>query len=492
MSDAARSDRAAVIDIGSNSVRLVIFALSDQAMLPTFNEKVMAGLGRGLGETGRLSPEGRSLAIAALSRFRAILDGLGITQVRAVATAAVRVAEDGQEFAREAAVAAGVQLTILSGMDEGRLSARGVCAGFNRPEGIVADLGGSSLELFGVGSKEMVGGETHMLGPLALAGLDDASEDDIRAHIRTALKSSLHVQQGAREIYAVGGAWRAFSKVAIKLANYPLSLLHGYELSANQVSHGAGYVMANRGSGRLTSIAGRRGAQLHLTSIVLDELVRAAGARRVVISSFGLREGVIAEIMGLGDGDALADSVKAFAGLSRYQAAFGEALHEFVRPLFAGEEAVVRRWRDETRLHRAACLLADSAGRYHPDHRDEMGFQQALYAPLSGLDHRARLFIASAVGWRYARGFNVPKALLDLMPPAHAERARQLGHAMRLGAVFSGRSGAILPRASLQRDGNHLVFCLASQHRAMLSETVERRFNQTADCFCLKPIVSIG
>ncbi|MEQ9315278.1 MAG: hypothetical protein RLN72_05455 [Henriciella sp.] len=104
MPSAIPPEKSAVVDIGSNSVRLVIYEVTGSAALPYFNEKVLAGLGRGLPETGKLSPEGVSQALAALRRYRAILTGLGVKRVIAVATAAVREAEDGSEFARLAAL----------------------------------------------------------------------------------------------------------------------------------------------------------------------------------------------------------------------------------------------------------------------------------------------------------------------------------------------------------------------------------------------------
>lgn len=483
--------RCAVIDIGSNSVRLVIFSVSDAAMIPGFNEKVMAGLGRGLAETGRLSEEGRALALAALRRFRSILDGLGVTQVKAVATAAVRVAEDGASFAREAAIEVGVPLSILSGQDEGRISALGVEAGFHKPEGLVADLGGSSLELEWVGPGTGRPGETHMLGPLALASLIDASPRDIRKAVRKVLALSASVGLGAPRIYAVGGAWRAFAKVSIEQNKYPLRVLHGFEITPKQVHQTLDAIFSLRGDPKLTNIAGRRAAQLHLTGIVLDELVAQSRAGGVTISSYGLREGVMTQLVEGLRGDSLADGVAAFARLNTWQVRFSEVLYDFTRPLFDTAPPVIGNWDEENRLHRAACLLADASGHFHPDHRAEMAFEQALYAPYAGISHAERLFLAVASGERYTRKFVVPVQYRTLLNAEQFERARQLGQAMRLGAVFSGRSADVLRRGQLERSGNRLMLRLAHEHGAMISETVERRLNQAADALGLKPGVSL-
>ncbi|MEL6955038.1 MAG: Ppx/GppA family phosphatase [Pseudomonadota bacterium] len=486
----APAHRVGVIDIGSNSVRLVIFAISGAAMYPTFNEKVMAGLGRSMGETGKLSPPGRVLALAALARFRAILKGLGVSDVSVVATAAVRVAEDGPDFAREAARVAGAELSVLSGLDEARLSALGVTAGFFQAQGVVADLGGSSLELLALGG-DTSAGETHMLGPLALQNGDLSDELKIRETVRHVLAGSDCVRAGISDVYAVGGAWRSFAKVAMEATGYPLHVLHGYRMPAKMVSEVTDYVIAHQGNKRLSDIAGRRAAQLHLTSIVLDELTNASGAEHVVVSSYGLREGAVAERLGLNGRDALIDGLTTFADLNPFQVRFSEQLYAFTRPIFEEKSTAFEVWDLENRLHKAACYLVDSAGKYHPDHRDEMGFDKTLYAPLSGVSHPERVFLAAALGWRYSRRFDVPDTLSDLLTPKQLRRARQLGHAMRLGAVFSGRSADILKLATLERRDERLVLCLPRAHSAMVSETVERRLNQTADILGLSPGVSL-
>ena len=486
----AKPRRVAVIDIGSNSVRLVIYSVWRASALPTFNEKVMAGLGRGLGASGRLSPEGREAALSAPRRFRAILEALEVRQVRAVATAAVRVAEDGAEFAREAALAAGVPLTILSGQDEGRLSAEGVAAGIHDPNGLVGDIGGSSLELHPVGERMLTSGESHMLGPLALADLDKASAKKIREQVEKVLKTSAAIRFGAENFYAVGGAWRSLAKLRMERDDYPLRVLNAYTMTAAQVAETAEFVLASRGNKSamqaISQIAGRRAAQLHLTATVLDTIVKLGGVQNVIISSGGLREGVVREMTSRNDGAPLIDGVVACAMLNDAQVAFGHALLDFVEPLFAGEAALFGSPREDRRMRLAACLLADSAGRFHPDNRAEMAFEQALRGPYSGLDHRQRAFVAEAVGVRYSRSFALPRALAVLTSKPVSARARQLGLAMRLGAVFSGRSAPLLKLARLNNEGGQLQMRVSRKDSALVSETVLRRLSQAADSAGLK------
>ncbi len=480
-----RLRRAAVIDIGSNSVRLVIYSVWRASALPVFNEKVMAGLGRGLGASGRLSVEGRQAAISALGRYRAILDALGIREVRAVATAAVRVASDGAEFARQAALAAGVPLTILSGQDEGRLSAQGVVAGIHAPSGLVGDIGGSSLELYPVGERILTPGESLMLGPLALWELENAGSAQIRDHLETVLAQSAAIRFGAERFYAVGGAWRALAKLSMARRDYPLRVLNAYAMPARHVSELTQFVLSARdsksASQEISSVAGRRAAQLHLTASVLDAVVSMAGIQEVIISSGGLREGVVRDMTSGTDGSALIDGVIAFAMLSDSQVAFGHALSEFVKGLIGGDKPLFGSAQEDHRIILAACLMADSASRFHPDNRDDMAYEQALRGPYSGLDHTQRAFIAEAVGWRYSRSFNVPAANRALLPKAVSSRARRLGFAMRLGAVFSGRTAPLLNRVGLRVEDDSLRFHVPRSDEALVSTTVRRRLSQLAD-----------
>src|SRR3990167_4673387 len=228
--------QAGIIDIGSNSVRLVICDVLGASILQSFNEKVMAGLGEGLTKTGRLSPQGVVAALQALGRYRAILRALNVDTYQAVATAAVRVASDGADFLKQAQKVLGRPIRLLSGEDEARLSARGVDLSIHNPKGLIGDLGGSSLELKRIGlSGPADDGESLMLGPLALGdSINDAKE--LRKRIRDSLKSSKALKSAKGRFFAVGGAWRGFGRLVMDLERYPLHVLQGYQVNEGQVA----------------------------------------------------------------------------------------------------------------------------------------------------------------------------------------------------------------------------------------------------------------
>ena len=488
------SHRVAIIDIGSNSVRLVIFDVLGASILPTFNEKVMAGLGAGLTKTGRLSEPGQQSALKALARYRAILKALNLRNFTAVATAAVRVAEDGPDFVRKANRVLGRPVRVLSGEDEARLSALGVEASFHDPQGVIGDLGGSSLEFMTIG-KDKGKGESLMLGPLSLGEVaDDAKE--LRKTIRSELKKSKVLDGAKGRFYAVGGAWRTFAKLNMMLEGYALKVLQGYQMNQGQVARAAKLCidsLSNPGArSQLEALDKRRARHMPIAATLFEEILSIGKFEGITISSAGLREGVLTDLTGAAVSDPLLDGVIAFVRLDQNQVAFGQALHDFIAPAFAPEPDLFGSAAADIRIEKAACMMADSAGRFHPDHRALMAYDQTLRAPYSGVTHAERAMIAYAVGCRYAKDFKRPGEYVGLTSEPQAERAKQLGSAMRLGAVFSGRSGPILRRAKLSRSGDQLCLSVGKADEAMISETVARRLAQTANALRMQPEIIIG
>lgn len=486
-----KSERAGIIDIGSNSVRLVIYDVLGASILQTFNEKVMAGLGEGLVQRGTLSPTGRESALNALSRYRAILKALHLRNYTAVATAAVREASDGADFVKKAGRVLGRPVTVLSGADEARLSALGVEASFHRPKGVMGDLGGSSIEFQKIGSGK-ARGESLLLGPLSLAA-EAGDLRELRKKIRAELKSSKVLPGAQGRFYAVGGAWRSFARLNMEIENYPLHVLQGYQMNEGHVARTAKLCLdsvSNAGArSRVEKVDRRRAKHLPIAAIIVEEILANSSLEGVTISSGGLREGVLRDLTGAAVTDPLLDGVIAFGRLDQNQIAFGQALHEFVSPAFAPEPDLFGSPAADARIEKAACMMADSAGRFHPDHRALLAYEQALRAPYAGVTHAERGMIAYAVGRRYEKDFKRPGEYLSLTSDEQADRARQLGSAMRLGAVFSGRSGPILRRASLARKGENLELHVLKVDEPMVSDTVLRRLTQTANQLRLKPTV---
>ncbi|MDP1557066.1 MAG: Ppx/GppA family phosphatase [Hyphomonas sp.] len=485
--------QAGIIDIGSNSVRLVICDVLGASILQSFNEKVMAGLGEGLTKTGRLSPKGIAAALGALGRFRAILKALNVETWQAVATAAVRTAEDGGDFLKQAGKVLGRPIRLLSGEDEARLSARGVEINLYHPVGLTGDLGGSSLEFQSIGGAPGKG-ESLMIGPLALGDVVGEPKE-LRKRIRDELKTSAALQAAKGRFYAVGGAWRAFARLVMEIDRYPLHVLQGYQINEGQVARATKLTVdALTNAAARTQIEAldrKRAKLLHVAAITLEEILSVGKLDGVTISAAGVREGVLQELMSMKPQDPLTDGVIAFARLDIGQIAFGRALHDFISPALVPQPDLFGSPAADVRIEKAACMMADSAGRFHPDHRAELAYDQALRAPYSGLNHPERAMIAYAIGCRYEKDFRRPSEHVALASEAQADRARQIGLLMRLGAVFSGRSGPILKRAALRRVGDALELEVDPRDRLLISETVERRLSQAAGQLKLKSRTSV-
>jgi len=463
MSDLADSSPhdAAVIDIGSNSIRLVLYRIEGRAIWTVFNEKVLAGLGRDLPATGRLAPDGLQAAHAALKRFKAVLEALRPTAIFVAATAAVREAKDGGEFVRQVRAETGLEVDVLSGEEEARLSAMGVGAGIPGARGVAGDLGGFSLELIRIADGRPGEGATLPLGPFALADGQPFNADQIRKKTARRL-AGLPGGLAGDTFYAIGGAWRNLALLHMRLTDYPLQIVHEYELSAKDALQASRFIATQSRSSleRIEGLSKKRAESLPYAAIVLEQLIERLGLKRVVISAWGLREGLLfdglpPEVQAL---DPLVEGCAALGGRHHQVDVLGQTLQDWVAPVFSRLEPVFERGREET-LIAAACRLADFGARLHPDHRADLVFDQVLRAPVPGMNHPERAFLASAVFARHTSANVTPGARTTerLLSDAQLQRARALGAALRLGCDLSGRSPALLARSALSLQGEVLV-----------------------------------
>lgn len=479
---------AAVIDVGSNSVRMVVYRIDGRAMTPILNEKVMAGLGRDLNRTQLLSPEGAETAVRAVKRFSTLIEALQIREVFPVATAAVREANDGRAFADRIYDETGLKLRILSGDDEARLSALGVTAGAPDARGIVGDLGGASLELIEVSPKGLGRGETFPLGPLTLAR-DEFDYDRISEQVEKVLANTKLLGKRGGDFYAVGGAWRALGRIDIALTNHPLGVLHHHQMSRAEVLKVADVVrkQSKRSLEKLEEAAAKRADTLPYAAVVLERVMMAGNFDRVILSAFGLREGVLLERM---SEQALAvhpliAAAEALAGRWSRTRAFGQALEQWIAPMFVGQVPTFGKKRDEV-VRGAASRLADVGGPLHPDQRIEIMFDLILRAPLAAISHEERAFLAAAIHHRYTKA--QPRhadAYLRLLNEEQQAAAAALGAALRLGADLSGRSEALLASFDIAAVDDKLVLRVKKRVAHLVTETASRRLDAAAQALGL-------
>jgi len=475
----------AVIDIGSNSVRLVVYRLEGRAIWTVYNEKVLAGLGSELTETGRLSVEGVDAALGALRRFSAVLDAAHPASLFVAATAAVREAADGADFVDRVLAEAGLSVRVLSGEEEARYAALGVLAGTPDATGVVGDLGGSSLELTRVASGRVGAGVSL---PLGAFNLRTAEGLDI-ARARSRAEKVLADQGEGFEtdtLYAVGGGWRNLALLQMRLTGYPLGIVHQYVLSAVDALDAARFI-SRQSKGSLERIEGlskRRLETIPYAAIVLEALIERLGLKQVCISAYGLREGLLLEAMPdeVQRLDPLIEGCSALGARQGASEELGQALETWLSPMYL-QLAPVFGARDPTLLA-AACRLADIGARLHPDHRADLVFEQVLRAPIAGMDHAERAFLALALFARHTASGNTPEAqtINRVLSPERAARARALGAAMRLGCDLSGRSADLLRRSSLDVVGE--IIRLTADGRwadMLLGEQTAKRAATLAD-----------
>ena len=451
---------AAVIDVGSNSVRLVLYRVEGRAVWTVFNEKILAGLGRDLAVTGRLSPEGMESAMAALRRFAALLAASKPDRIFAAATAAARDAEDGPEFCRQIGLETGIDLRVLSGKEEARYSALGVLAGAPSSHGLVGDLGGASLELIRLDRGAPGDGVTLPLGPFSFKDTGRFDADRVRSQVERKLKPHAGRLQ-TPVFHAVGGAWRNLALLAMRMSGYPLEIVHQYEMTRREALETAKVISRqSRGSlERIEGISRRRLDTLPHAAAVLETLVNNLGVERVILSAYGLREGLLFDAMttALRSQDPLLEGCAALSAREGAHADLGPALESWLLPAFSVLEPVFES--RELVLLGAACRLADLGARLHPDHRADLIFHQVLRAPIPGMTHAERVFLAVACFSRHTAALTHPEPLMvaRLLTHERLQRARSLGAAIRLACDLSGSSPELLARARLEMRPNTVI-----------------------------------
>jgi exopolyphosphatase / guanosine-5'-triphosphate,3'-diphosphate pyrophosphatase len=468
-------NRIAVIDIGSNSLRLVVFERLGATLMPLLNEKVMCGLGRGIARTGRLNREGVELAYANLQRFVALARALGADHLMGIATAAVREAGDGEEFAAEVERQCGLPVRIVNGAEEARLSAAGVLAGIPEADGVVGDLGGGSVELVRIGGDSRIGeGISLPLGPLRLAEFGDNPRSLLDAIRRSVSGAQLLRAAGGKPLYLVGGAWRAIARLHMEQARYPLHIIHQYTVHRRSAEAFLEVLagMSRRSLERITTVNRKRLELVPLAALILRELIAVGAPERIVFSAFGLREGYAYGLLPpQPDIDPLIAAGMAVAHSQSPGRSDGDLLERWTAPVFGELPAAARR------LHRAACWLSDIAWTEHPDYRAEQAFTRSLRMPIGPISHRERVFIASALHARYGGVPDDPiKAQTrPLLDDREAAEARSLGLALRLAYTLCGGALDLLSGVRLSRGTGTLTLELPAAGSLFQGEAVERR-----------------
>ena len=451
----------AVIDIGSNSVRLIIYEALTRSPTPIFNEKVLAGLGREVQSTGLLPDDAVEKALAALGRFRALCDTVGVASLWGLATAACRDASNGRAFIAEAERICGTRIDVLSGKREAKYSALGVTSGTHRPDGIVGDLGGGSLELVDVRGSRIREGVTLPLGGLALQDISSKSLKKAEKFVRKALAGMPGLAAGTgRSFYAVGGTWRALARLHMWQTGYPLHVMHGYVIPAREALEFSRLVhrIDPQMLSRIEVVSDARRPLLAYAALVLEHLVRVARPKDVVISALGVREGLLYSLLDPRERkrDPLVTAAQDLNVLRSRSPRHGDELISWTDDFLASSG--IDETAEEKRLRHAACLLADIGWRAHPDYRGEQSLNIVANAAFVGIDHPGRAFLALTVFFRHV-------GLVD---------------------------EELLPRAPMRVERRRLVLDLDAKLAPLAGERLFNRLRQLARLIGREPVILAG
>src|SRR4051812_15292334 len=485
-----RASSIAVIDIGSNSVRLVVYESMSRSLVSVFNEKALCGLGREVQSTGLLAPDAVAKALTSLRRFRALCRIQKVGRVHAIATAACRDATNGSDFIARAERICGTRIEILSGPREAKLSALGVISGIHDPDGIVGDLGGGSLELIDVRGNRVRSGVTLPLGSLAL---QDAAHKSLKRAERIVKSEISGVEQlkagRGRTFYAVGGTWRALARIHIIQSGYPLKVMHGYSIPAADALDFAQRLRRLAAANMLADIEAVSDARrplLTYAALVLEYVIRVAKPKTIVFSTFGVREGLLYEMLPQTERgrDGLICPAQGLKGLLPRSARHAEELIAWTDRLV--RVVRLRETDEDRRLRHAACLLSDIGWRVHPDHRGEETLSLITNGNFGSISHQGRAFVALSVFYRYAglsEENEPPPSTRDLVPPAMDERARMLGAAFRVAHLVSAARPGVLPATHFRSQGRKLMLVFEHQMVDLVADRVGSRFKQLARLF---------
>ncbi len=464
-----------VIDIGSNSIRLVVYDRLSRAPLPIINHKVVIGLGTEIERSGCFKPETVDQAVNAIATLVHVAMGVPVSRLALLATAAVRSAANRDALCDAVYACTGWPVSVLSGQAEARMSAFGVTSAFPDATGVMADLGGGSLEIVSLTNGEIRDQTSLDIGVLRLVEKAGDRFDIVRAIVADALQEVAWLREGvAGRFYAVGGTWRAFARVHFVKARHPLHVVHGYRMNQGEVSELTDIVMDRDRSSEIARgvITERRANILPWGAAILDECMTILTPQDVMFSAHGLREGFHFQLLNdeVRNEDALLSACRDLTAQHHCLIDRAATLSTWIRP------AVGLIGEIDNRLVDAACILADAGWSEHPAHRATLTLSRILYMPWSVLDHGERAFLALATFVRYGGSAEseVAASCIEMLGDQRAGMSRSLGKILRLAVELCTRRDEMLATSSLVRVGNQLVLRISESANVVSFDRVER------------------
>jgi len=462
-----------VIDIGSNSVRFVVYDGLKRVPRQLFNEKTPCGLGHGVAQTGRLEEAAKEKARRCIRRYTYLSRTIGLDSLYAVATAAIRDAADGSAFVKELEKENGIKIDIITGEREAYLAAQGIFASMYQPKGVAADLGGGSLEVVELGGDTITHQHTMPLGTLRILDECGKDPDRMRAHIRDVLSHTGWFRRHYKRFYAIGGGFRSLARVHMKLHRYPLSLVHHYEVKADDLFPFLSHLLTlkEKERGDLKGLSSRRLEGFVPSVVVLEEILRATGARSTVFSNAGIREGLLYDMLPAEEHDTgvLTASLSNLTGREMVDSAYSHALFAWQQPLFELESPALRR------IRRAACQLNEIALPVSPEFRGVWAFEHILQSSLYGVSHRERVALALALYYRYRKKYTMNRNILGLLEKRDLQWAQLAGQSADIAFILSAGTLELLNQLRLEVSGGKVLLTGKEEALKMVPATLMKR-----------------
>lgn len=492
MFKASSSTSIAIIDIGSNSIRLMVYDALKRMPLPLYNEKILCGLARNLTVGGNLDKDSVGLALHAVGRFITLSRIMKVGELCIFATAAVRDASDGKAFVASLQHTYDVEVEILTGEEEARFAGLGVLSGIPDAEGVVGDLGGGSLELISVAEGISKKGASFPIGALRLIAEGSGQVPVYDKIISKALDAfSLKEKLQGKTFYAVGGAFRNLAKIHITRKGYGLRVLHHYTIEREEFLETLRLVskMSGKALQRLGDIPKKRLDILPAASRVAYYIMKQGNPKDIVFSVHGVREGVLFSKLSSEDKkqDPLLagcyDMVSKVADNSLYS----QELERWMRFFFTKEDSHLRR------LRMAICLLSEISRYENTEYRAELAYKRVLDSALGGINHKDRVFMATALFYRYAKGpaDTLDDPLQQLLTAEAFTQAQIIGTTIRLARCLTGCGTGFLEKIPLKMTPSELILSLQKENTILVGETLEKRLSNLATVVRRVPVIKV-
>ena len=482
------SDPVAVVDIGSNSVRLVIYDALKRVPMPVFNEKILCGLGADIQKTGKLSVEGSVRAQNAIKRFKKLADVAGVKpeNIFMIATAAMRDAADGVDFVNTISREYGCSVEIISGEDEAKYAGLGIVSSTSKVKGIVGDLGGGSLELIQAEGLNVSDRCSLAIGPLRIykPGINPEKYSQVVEKHFAEFPLEQHLE--GNNFYAVGGAFRNLAKLHMQRANYPLKVIHNYKVSAKDLAVTAKIAskMTKSSLSKIKGVSSKRLDFLPYAAFLIDKIIAIGKPKNIIFAATGIREGILFDKITKkqqSENPLISGAIDIMTRISR-DPTYGYELCQWMDPLFTDDSD------HERNLRLAACIMSEISCYENTEYRADLAYRKVLDSSLTGLSHKDRVFIAKALYCRYSTypDDNILSHMQPILSEKRTQKAHMIGSAMRLGRSLSGSYSGVIGNSLLKISRNTLKLNMSDEFADLKGEIIEKRVNQLAEVIGVK------